>query len=69
MRDEAGAYQRVDNLRVADVTEAWLLRPNPLYKPRRVDRGIIYHRDDIPKVKYRSVDEALKAVRILLRYN
>jgi hypothetical protein len=69
MRDEAGAYQRVDNLRVADVTEAWLLRPNPLYRPRRIDVGKIYHRDDIPKVKYRSVDDALAAVRHLLRYN
>lgn len=66
MADEAGRYERVDNLRVADVTLNWMLRPNPLYRPRRVDKGTIYHIDDPENWKFNSVEEALAAVKASL---
>lgn len=62
-RDEAGMYNRVDNLRVAEVTLAWLVRPNPLYRPRRVDAGKVYRIEDPENWHFRSIEDALDAVR------
>lgn len=68
MSREAQRLSTIENFRVAEVTEAYFYKPNPLYRPpqpwsKKFDPGFSYAKISLPKKKYASVDEALEAVR------
>lgn len=68
MSFEARRYERVEQFRVGEVTEAYLYKPNPLYRPpqawsKKFDPGFSYSRASLPRGTYATVDEALEAVR------
>jgi hypothetical protein len=66
MSYESQRYERVENFRVEEVSEAYFYKPNPLYKPRQHwqrDEGFSYAPISLPKGKYATVEEALEAVR------
>lgn len=65
---EAQRYNTIEMMRVAEVSEAFFYKPNPLYSYRQswrkdFDQGFSYAKISLPQGKYSTVEEALEAVR------
>lgn len=70
MSYESRRYSTVENFRTKAVEEAYLYRPNALYRPPQPwkrDLGFAYSRRTLPKGQFATIDEALAAVRKAFR--